>query len=98
MLQFLALFKTHLLHVLYYPVRAEQAHQVVLQADEEMGGARVALPGAASAQLPVDTARFMPLSADHVQSTGFGNPHSEVNVRSATGHVRGNRQRGALAS
>ena len=47
---------------------AEQAHQVVLAGDEELGGAGVALTARAAAQLVVDAAGFVALGADDVQA------------------------------
>ena len=49
-------------------VGAEQAHQVVLQRDEELAGAGVALTAGAAAQLVVDAAGLVPLGADDVQA------------------------------
>ncbi len=48
--------------------RAEQAHQVVLQGDEEVGGAGIALARATAAQLAVNAAGFVALGADDVQA------------------------------
>ena len=53
------------------PFAAEQAHQVVFQADEELGGTGIALPSAPAAQLVVDPAAFMPLGADNMQAAGL---------------------------
>ena len=47
------------------------AHQVILQREEEDRGARVALAGTAAAKLVVNTARFVALSAHHVQAAFF---------------------------
>jgi hypothetical protein len=43
---------------------AEVAHQVVLERNEKLRHARVALARATAAQLPVDAPRFVPLGAD----------------------------------
>ena len=71
-LQLLPFFEAHLLHVFDDLVRAEQAHQVVLERDEEVGGAGVALARATAAQLAVDAAGLVALGADDVQAAGLG--------------------------
>ena len=52
------------------PLGAEEAHQVVLQGDEELGGALVSLPAGPAPQLVIDPAAFMPLRADNMQAAG----------------------------
>ena len=49
---------------------AEDAHQIVLQRQEEFGGAGIALAAGAAAQLVVDAAAFMALGADHIEAAG----------------------------
>ena len=71
-LQLLAFFEAHLLHVLDDLVRAEQAHQIVFERDEEVRGAGVALARAAAAQLAVDAARLVAFGADDVQAARVG--------------------------
>jgi hypothetical protein len=51
-------------------VRPEDAHQVVLQREEELGASIVALATAAAAQLVIDAPRFMALGAEHEQTAG----------------------------
>jgi hypothetical protein len=46
------------------PLRAENAHQIVLQRQEEFGGAGIALAARTAAQLIVDAPAFMALGAD----------------------------------
>ena len=50
--------------------RSEDAHQVVLQRQEELGAARVALTAGAAAQLVVDAPAFVALGAEHIQPAG----------------------------
>ena len=50
---------------------AEPAHKFILEGKVKTARARVALPGGASAQLVVDSARLMTLRTDHVQPTQF---------------------------
>ena len=77
-LQFLAFFQAHLLHVLDDPVRAEQAHQIVFERDEEVRGAGVALARATAAQLAVDAAGLVALGADDVQAAGIGHARARA--------------------
>ena len=51
-------------------VAAEQAHEVVLERQVELGLARIALTTGAAAQLVVDTTGLMALGADDGQATG----------------------------
>ena len=51
-------------------VAAEQAHEVVLERQVELGLARIALTAGAAAQLVVDTAGLVALGADNGQATG----------------------------
>ena len=53
-----------------HALRAEDAHQVVLQRQEEFGGAGIALAARTAAQLVVDAAAFMALGADHIEAAG----------------------------
>ena len=50
-----------------HPLAAVDAHQVVLQRQEEPGGAGVALPAGPAAELVVDAPAVVPLGADDVQ-------------------------------
>ena len=56
----------HRIHAL----RAENAHEIVLQRQEELRSARVALPAGSPAQLVVDAAAFVPLRADDIEPAG----------------------------
>ena len=56
----------HALHA----VRAEDAHQVVLEGQVELGAALVALPAGAAAQLVVDAPALVALRADDVEAAG----------------------------
>ena len=63
-----AFFHAEPLHQARDAIRAEDAHQVVFEREEEARRARVALAAGAAAQLVVDAARFVPLGADDVQA------------------------------
>ena len=70
MLEFLAFLESKPLHDFRHPVgRAEIAHQVVLETDIKARTARIALARATPAQLSIDTACFVALSANDHQST-----------------------------
>ena len=68
----LALLKAELLQHPVHAVGAEDAHQIVLQGQEELGAAGVALAAGAAAELIVDAPALMPLSADDVEAAGHG--------------------------
>ena len=63
-----AFFHAEPLHQPGDAIRAEDAHQVVFERQEEARRARVALAAGAAAQLVVDAPRFVPLGADDVQA------------------------------
>src|SRR5207245_4571566 len=50
------------------PIPAEDAHQIVVEGDEEPGGAGIALPARSAAQLVVDAAALVAFGADDVQA------------------------------
>ena len=64
----LVLGQTHLFNQAADALAAEQAHQVILHGEEELGGAGVALTTRAAAELVVDAAGFVALRADDVQA------------------------------
>ena len=97
MLQFLAFLQAHSLHHLHDAVGAEQPHQIVLQRNEKMRRAGVALARATAAQLAVNAPRLVALGAEHVQAADFGDARPEFDVRAAAGHVRGDGDGAALA-
>ena len=57
----------HAVHAL----RAEDAHQIVLEREEEARAAGIALAARAAAELIVDAPALMALGADHVKAAGF---------------------------
>ena len=66
----LALLEAQLAEHGIHAVDREDAHQVVLQAQEEGRMARIALAAGTATQLVVDAAGFMALGADDHQATG----------------------------
>ena len=63
----LVLLQPQLAEHAVHALGAEDAHQVVLEREVELGAARVALAAGAAAQLVVDAARLVALGAEHVQ-------------------------------
>ena len=57
---------------------AEDAHQVVLQRQEEFRAAGIALPARTAAQLVVDASAFVPLGADDVEAARLYRPALEI--------------------
>ena len=51
-----------------HAVRAENPHQIVLQRQEELGAAGIALAAGAAAELVVDAPRLVPLGAQNEQA------------------------------
>ena len=66
----LAFLQAELLQHAVHAVGAEDAHQVVLERQVELGAARIALAAGAAAQLVVDAAGFVALGAEHVEAAG----------------------------
>ena len=98
MLELLAFLESEPLHDFRHPIgRAEVAHEIVLEADVETRTAGIALPRATAPQLPVDPARLVPLRADHEKTAVIRDAFTELNVGSAAGHVRRNRDRPGLS-
>ncbi len=69
----------------------------ILEGDEEDRLTRVALAGAAAAQLAVDAARLVAFGADHEEAAEFGDAFAEFDVGAAAGHVGGDGDRALLA-
>src|SRR4029077_4929808 len=98
MLKLLAFLQAKALHDSRHPLGcAKVAHQIVFEADIESRTARVALPRAAPTQLSIDPACFVTFCADNVETATVCHTGSEFNVRSAPGHVCGNRNGARLA-
>ena len=72
---------------------AESLHQVVFERHVEVGRSGISLAASAAAQLVVDAARLVPLGADDMEATSFAHTGAELDVRPASGHVRGNGHR-----
>src|SRR5665213_1843294 len=83
-------------HDALHALTAEDAHQIVLEREEEASLTGVALAPRTAAQLIVDATRLVSLSADDVQATGAGHALAEHDVGAAAGHVGGDGHRAAL--
>ena len=66
----LVLLEAELLQHAVELVRAEDAHQVVFERQEELRAPRIALTAGSSAQLVVDAPRLVPLGAEHEHAAG----------------------------
>ena len=53
-----------------HALRSENAHEIVLQRQEELRPARIPLAARSAAQLVIDAAAFVPLGADDVEPAG----------------------------
>src|SRR5690606_568949 len=67
----------------------EEAHEVVLKREEELGETGVALTRATAAQLAIDAAGFVTLGADDVEAAELAHALAEFDVGAAAGHVGG---------
>src|SRR2546423_5566889 len=91
MLEFLALFQAEAFHDFGHPISGTKVpHQIVFEGDIKSRRSRVTLPCAPTSQLAVDTPRLVSLRAEHVEPAAVRHFRSELNVRSAASHVRGN--------
>src|SRR5947207_106377 len=81
--------RAELFHPARYSLAAELAHQVVFQRDKELRRAGISLTSGTTAKLAIDAPGFMALGAKNMKSTDFLYTGSELNIRSATCHVRG---------
>src|SRR5204863_10094699 len=97
MLELLTFLETKALHDSRHPIGCpEVAHQIVFEADIESRTAWITLPRAAPTQLSIDAARFVTLRADDIKTSTVWNTGSKLDVGSAPGHVRRNRDRARL--
>ena len=63
-------FQAKLLQHAIHTVGAENAHQIILQRQEELRPSGIALTTGAAAQLIVDAAAFMAFRTDYIEPTG----------------------------
>src|SRR5262249_3599429 len=77
-------------------VLAETFEQLVLEREEELRAARVALASGAADELAVDAQRLVALGAEDVQAAGPDHRGRRLDVGAASGHVRGDRARAVL--
>src|SRR3546814_8401923 len=67
----LAFLQAKLLQHGIHALGAEDAHEIVFQREEELGGARVALAAGAAAKLVVDAPTLVALRADDEEAAGL---------------------------
>ncbi|MNV69376.1 hypothetical protein D3C71_1622830 [compost metagenome] len=94
----LIFFKAKSFHHIQHIVSTKTFHQLVAQRQIELCGTRVALTSRTSAQLVIDPARFMALSADDMQAANLGYAFTEDYVGAASRHVSRNGHRARLTS
>ena len=87
----LVLLHAELVHDARDAVGGKEAHEVVLEREEELRRAGVALTPGTPAQLVVDAPRLVPLCADDEEPAKFLDPLAELDVRAAPRHVRRDR-------
>ena len=91
MLHDLTLLEAKALHKPGKTLRAEKAHELILERNEELRAAGIALTRAAASELAINTARLMTLGADDMKATKLLDTLAKLDVRSAASHVRSNR-------
>src|SRR5947209_15834719 len=88
MLQFLPFLEAKPFHDLGHPISgAKIPHEIIFKAHIKTRAARITLPRATSAELPIDPARFVALGADNKKPAPVRNSLPELNVRAAARHV-----------
>src|SRR5918994_1719837 len=85
------------LHDVVDPITGEQADDLILAGEVIAGLAVVALAARAAAQLVVDAARLVALSAEDVEAAEIADAFAELDVDATAGHVRRDRDGADLA-
>src|SRR5690606_24243460 len=70
--------------------------QIVLKTHVELRATRVTLATGTTTQLAIDPAAVVFLSTDDRQTTGLFHTSTQLDVRTTTGHVRGNGHRSGI--
>ena len=83
----LIILHAQLIHNACDIITAKETHQIILQAQEEFGGAGVALTSATATQLVIDTAAFMALGANDMQATQLGDALTQHDIGTTTSHI-----------
>src|SRR6056300_1985159 len=87
-LQLLAFFEAETLHHFRHPFGGtELHHELILEADVENGGTRVALTRTTSAQLAINTAAAVAFGSYDHESAFVADSFAQLDVGSSTGHV-----------
>src|SRR6185503_11066735 len=78
------------------PRRRVRAHDVVVERQDSLVAARIALAARASEHLPIEARGLVAFGADDVQPAERRNAAAELDVGAAAGHVRRNRDASCL--
>ena len=97
MLDGLIVLHAQLIHNAGDVVAAKEAHQIVLQTQEELGRAGVALTSATTTQLVIDAAAFMALGANDMQAAQLGHALAQHDISTTACHVGGDSYSAILA-
>src|SRR5690606_3980664 len=68
--------------------RGESDEQVILEADEDLGAALIALTAGAAKELAIHTSGGVTFSEDDMEPTDVGDAFGEFDIRPAPGHIR----------
>ena len=78
-------------------ILAKALHDIVFKRNDKLRTAWITLPAGTTAKLKIDTAAFMPIGSDDMQSSNLGDAIAQSDIDAATRHIRGNRHRAAFA-
>ena len=70
------------------PLRGEDAHEIIVEAQKELAGAVVTLSSGPAPKLIVDSPGLVPLGAEDMQSADLGDAGPELDICSPAGHIR----------
>ncbi len=83
----LSLFHADPVHDGGDPLGPEDPQEIIFEGKIEPGRSHVPLPSRTAAELVVDPAALMPLRPEDMEASQFGHPLSQLDVRTAPGHV-----------
>ena len=86
-LDLFVLRNTQRIEHIYQLLRSKQTHQIIFQRDKELRLSRISLSTGTTAQLVVNTARFMTLCSDDLQTTGCLRLIIQLDIRTTTRHI-----------
>src|SRR3989338_3173456 len=74
-------------HHTFHPLATETPHEFVFERYEKLRCSRVTLPSRPPAQLIIDAPRFVPLRTDNDETAHLPHPLTQLDIRSAPGHI-----------